>query len=791
MATTFQIVDPDNLTTILFDLNDSTGANNAEWGSLKTHWGVGGTFQLGSPDLDASEFTPTQRDGGDIYHTRAPLVQSSWRQRCNAADYDSLYKGVGRLAQLLRQGGVIKYVPHGSSHTRYIDFEPSSAPALLAGRETELLNVIRQFDTPQGIDIQISRQPFLRGAELDPTVNVLKNSTMLVDQGGTAGWPDDWTIGAVTSYTIDADTNSWQFTISTGTATDVATQDTAAATAAAADVWTFSFWAESDSATAKVRAVIRYLDSGGSALGSESTGTLTTLTSYPQRISVTSSAAPASTDRVRVYIRVDNDDATARVIRVCNAQLEEASSASLFRVGSTLIANDPATTTSNTGGLVLPIFAQGDAPTPAKVSISPVESAAAVLTARVARRSEPIRGKKYLSDYLNTRKVYQLESGSMGTDTSATTDADASPGSGNTIAQTTYSTTATTAKRVTSQVTTKLDSIRGTWDVYVRVKATAASIHKLQLKWSPSTAGAQFSNPEQTIDLTTNGTATSFGYWMVNLGRFYVPEDPAVTLAGVTFEMWSRRTSGSGNLNWDYLTLVPIDEKAGEVSGGGNAAYFQQGSDLTSPPLAITGDPAWTGGSDSGSAIKLDASSDAAGLGPNTGLALGAGAHSVEFDVEPGSEGLAAPTTSECRVVNVTDDSEVASFALTAEGRRTIHISWTGASGKSYQPQVTITTLGSGQTKVWGISVESAIHTGQNEQIATDPITPSAFRRNSSSQVLTTMEVTGDTPVILNPGLNLLWVNLDDVPIAYHNQGENKRDRTATVKVTYSPRYHG
>jgi hypothetical protein len=324
----------------------------------------------------------------------------------------------------------------------------------------------------------------------------------------------------------------------------------------------------------------------------------------------------------------------------------------------------------------------------------------------------------------------------------------------------------------------------------VRVKATAAGVQKLQLKWSPSTSSAQFTCPEQTIDLTTDGTATSFGYWMVNLGRVHIPEDPAVTLAGVTFELWSRRTSGSGSLNWDFLTLVPVDEYAGFVDGGQGASDSQLGKDLTTPGAAITGDPTWTAGTDSYNYIRLTESLDSAGLGPNAGTAWGAGTHVVHFKV-----GTYVPTTAECRVVNITDNTEVASVAL--DGRRateTVEIIFTGTAGKNYQAQVTQTTIGSGggsgPTIIHSISRSSSQSIGQNEQIATDPSTPSAYRRNSSSQVLTTMEVTGDTPVILNPGLNLLWVSMDDVPIAYHSQGENKRDRTATVKVSYSPRYH-
>lgn len=793
MASTFQIVDPDDLTTVLFDLNDSTGTNNAAHGSVKTYWGVGGVFDLGAPKLEPSTFTPTYRDGGDVYYTHAGLVDATWRQRITASSYDNLYKGVGRLAQLLRQGGVIKYVPHGSSNTRYIDFEPSSAPALLGGRDTELLKVLRMFDTPEGLDMTITRQPFLRGSELSSATNVLKNGSLLVDQNDN-GNPDDWTIsGSVSSANIDPTAEAWEFTIATGTATDVATQDSAAASAAPSDVWTFQFEAESDSATAKARAVIRYLDSGGSVLGSESTGTLTTLASYPQILSVTSSAAPASTDRVRVYIRVDNDDATSRVIRVRNAQLEESASASAFRVGSTVVANEPATTTTNSGGLVIPVYVQGDAPTPAKFTYTPVEAAAKVATVRVARRSNSgLRGKKYLTDYLNKRKWFQAESGTMGTDTSTAVDADGSPGSGSSVAQTTYAGTATTAKRVTIAPTTYLDCLRGTFDLWVRVKATASSIHKLQLKWSASTSSAQFSNTEVTLDLSTNGTPTSFGYWWVNLGRVYVPEDTAVSLSGLTFELWSRRTSGSGNLNWDGAAPVFVDEYMGTVEAQDGAGESQIGSDLTTPGAAITGDPAWTAGTDNDEQIFLDAANDSAGLGPNAGVQWGAGTHVVTFNAQA-IVGIGGTLTYKFRVANITDNTEAATYTESPTSTRNAYkvLTFTGTAGKAYQAQAVVTTLtGSTKLSVNSITRQSALTISQNEQLHSNPAIPSTWRRNSSSQVLEVLSVSGDTPVMLQPGLNLLWINADDVPIAYHNQGENKRDRTATVAIAYAPRYH-
>jgi hypothetical protein len=337
VTSVFQIVD-DDLATVLFDLNDATGANNAALGgSLRTYFGLGGGIDLGVPDFQAVRFEPSAGNGGLTLTTRDGFAVTSFRMRVAATSYDKMRLGIGYLSTLMRRGGHVKFVPEGSANTLYFDYEPNAAPALLDGRDLGLFECLRLFDSPRGVLIVLVRQPYLYGDLIDSDANKLTNSTLLADvqlNGRPLQWAWDSTTN-ITAESIHVAQEAYTFAIATSSQRNLQ-QTTPAATCAPSDIWTFSFYAKiaATDANAKARAVVRFKDSGGTNLGSEQAGTLTVLTTSWQRLTVTTSGAPASTDKAQVSLRMENADAASKTVFLRDAQMEEASGASAFRVGT-------------------------------------------------------------------------------------------------------------------------------------------------------------------------------------------------------------------------------------------------------------------------------------------------------------------------------------------------------------------------------------------------------------------------------------------------------------------------
>lgn len=401
MATTLQIVDTDQ-TTVLFDFNDVTGANNANAGSVQTQFGVGGAFALNAPEPEQSIFSPTSSPGGRVVFSRDPLVRSSWRTRIRATSYDNLAAGIGELGRLLAQGGILKYVPNGSANTYYIDFEPSPVPVLFSGTELEINQATVLFDTPQGVTISVLRQPYLRGAELDPALNLLTNATLLIDSGGN-GTPDGWTHDNGTD-SIQATTEA--FRNSHTAAADLIHQDYAVG---GNGTYTVSGYARrvSGSGTGAIRVA--------SVGGTGSTDSASISSSTFQRFTATVTTTGATT-AIRVSLRQGAASGTT-VLEFKNVQLEAGSSASTFRCSAQTIANDP--TTAN-GGRYLPVWIDGDAPTPVKFKAQ-LGASSNLQSMRVASRlSHGTMGNRRLPDLLNRNHFRVASATTKGSITSAT-----------------------------------------------------------------------------------------------------------------------------------------------------------------------------------------------------------------------------------------------------------------------------------------------------------------------------------------------------------------------------------
>jgi hypothetical protein len=655
VAIVLQEVDPDDLSTVLFDYSDQTGANNP--GTVKAYFGVGGTFDLGAPDVSIDN-TDRQGDGRrDVVFSYDDLVASSFSVRFQASSYDNLRTAVGVLQRLLGAEGVMRYVPTGSTTTYYIYRKPSSIPALFSGAELELYKAGAL--TEGTILVEFNRERLMRGATLLASVNKLKNSTLLgfsPSSGGsssTTPFSWDWDSTAnITFGSYGANVNwsqqSYRFAIAT-TGTRNLQQSTGVASAAPGDVWTFSFYVKaSGGALAKAQAVLEFMSSAPAVLATAS-GTLTTLTNGADftRLTITSSAAPASTDRVRVNLRMANGDGTSYTVDFRRAQLEKAASASQYRVG--------VETVSNGGGAwskSMLAYNPGDANALARLSVVPGTSSQTIAY-NLARKSEgqdvnlaeavtPTAASTWRTQAIIVNQT--LYSGTAG-DTSGVPDGSHFTVSPSNLAKTTFTNQESLVRRWRWVNTpTDPEALHGRWDVYVAVRPEVGSDtdtrYRICLHWQAANRNP-VTNVENEISIdATNPTTGQYVPLLLGTVNF----DADAGDATLVLEGWAGRDAGSGSLWWDFVYLLPADEQQTllEVPGfreGDQGKEVWLGSELTSADSG-TNKPAGIvfGATVSGTKVVLDTVNEGAGSPPSTtntgGIVWSAGWHTATASVD-------------------------------------------------------------------------------------------------------------------------------------------------------------
>jgi hypothetical protein len=450
---------------------------------------------------------------------------------------------------------------------------------------------------------------------------------------------------------------------------------------------------------------------------------------------------------------------------------------------SDTVANDPVTDSR-----VFAVTASGDLPTPAKVRVQ-MDSGSAVERVLIGHRAQGAEAAAVMADYLSDTAFAQLDASgrgwtvSLGTGTASSADTDAS--GGNAARITTSLTDLLRRSRLTR--TTKIDSIRGAWDVWWRGKAWGAAKWSVQLRWGPSLADSpEKSEPPVPFDTSVNGTPPAFGYTELKLGRIYIPED--VALGGITLEWWAQRISGSGDLSGDHIWLVPADDNSTVVVPGGSAATVL-GKDLTTPPYKITSDPTWVAGAVTSNVMRLNAVNEGAGSGPNTGTDLSDGLNRSTFKVT----GNNLTATIKLRVVNVTDNTETVALTATLtnySNTLTRVLAANAVAAKFYQAEVVITSYTSGSLDVVTIQNEFVPSLASGESLRTEPGTRYAVDRlDSSGNLAGFLGIEGEIPVMVEPGANHIMLRADEIPLALYEENENKKGRTMTITVSYAPRY--
>jgi len=779
MASTLQVVDVDTESTVLFDLNDPTGANSALYGGISTR--LVADVDFGAPVLSNQEAgAETPRS---VAFNRLARRRMRFRVIMLGTSFDNLRRAVATLSRYLADGACFRWIADGSTDRLFIDADPSTAPALLAGQEASLIEATRFFQTNEGVEIELSTLPYLRGDGLAPTLNRLQNPTALIDTNDD-GTPNSWTKTASGTPTVASATDSLHFVA--GGAAQGLFQGTPAASAAVGQVWTVS--AEVQVASGTVALILDWRTAADATISSVTT---TQGVGGWVRIAATGTA-PATTDHVR--FRIESSGA-ASTFDFRNAQAEQSSSASLFRVAAETLGSDPASTTLP---LLIPVYNPGTAPAPCILDVALPDANTAGVEMDYARLSnEGVMGRNRLADFLNGPNYLQGEttaegwSWAVGTDSSSVADASSGVGlgaSGGNVLRVTHATDPTTSKvRATWTRSTRMDCLRGRWVVIARCKAAAARLYHLQLVWGPGSS-PQYSNDEVDHDATL---PASYVYVPVNLGEIEFPEELSVALGTITLQLWTRLDSGTAaNLDVDALWLIPATDTAAATLPDGSTQTVN-GAALGTPKDLGAADPTWTAPTYAGYApsCNLGVANQGAGWGDNTnGAFQGVGHHVVVFSWNfPIGVGT---FTYKVEVANLTDNVVVTSQTYTGPATPahfTLQQEFDGVAGKAYQPRVVCTVGASLSVVVESITHSVAPTVTQNQRVRTDagslPTRNDVEALDSSGNLLFEMTPT-QVPFWVPPGLSLVWVNeLDAAPQGYvENAATN--GRTFTVSPT-------
>jgi hypothetical protein len=794
VSSLLQIVNPASTGEVWFDLNDPTGVANAEWGSVQT--ALRDNPDWGSAALEAVRFEG-EMPGGETPRTRPALTSATLPVIFKATSYDNLRAGVNRLSFLLEQRTTWRWVGDGSTTILFAVIEPSDKPVLVDGRALSLWDALHNFSHPEGVSLRLVRQPFFLGGELASTDNLLTNSTLLTDQddGGTPdGWAWDVTTN-ITGQTIAAADDAYKFTIAT-TGTRNLQQTTANSTITGSATYTGSVYAKASAAgIARLTAAWQGKDNAGVNQGTEITSTQTTLTTAWQRISGSGAASPSAA-KALVSLRMANAAATSVDVYLHFAQLNAGPLAD-YRVGSQVVSNDPSAT--STQGRAGWLYNAGATWAPFTSEII-ADSGASITEAQMSLRSNRgTPGSARLADWVNTRKYLELNAGTAGTDWSTIADAATSSGTAGSVS---FSTTSSLARRVRRTYTSKLDTMRGEYEVSARVKPSNASAFKLQLQWAPSLSDVGMQElPTVTLDALD---ATTFDYVEVPLGVIQVPRE--TDLAGLAFELWAQRSSGTGTLRADTLCFAPVDETAGTVvmPTRGNHQLWEP-ENMTQVLTRATADTftfVTSTINDNGYQV-LNARYEAVGvpIGSTTagGITLPAGR--VVFRLRWFFGGNDPNFTGVFRVVNTTTATEVVTasktFTETLGNQGTSagsylekKLEFDTVASNTYQPQVYLSNYVAGNVFIIRMEMDFVPYVAANERILIEPETPAVHKLDSTGKLVLPLRHKGQVPVWAPPGLSAFYLVTADSPIDGIDHPRTTLTRAPTVRTYHSPRFY-
>lgn len=773
---TLQWVDESDLTTVLFDCNDDTGVNNER--GLKTFTR---NLRLGQVDPEIARHAPADSPGGFTAFSRDGLVQMSWRQGViEGQSFDQIAAGIGVLQRMVRRGGVLRWIPEGSADTTYIDAEPSSPPGLFVD-EADAFRALTSKQYLEGLEVDVMRQPYLRGAQLAASVNVLLNATMLRDSDAN-GTPDGWTLINGT-HTIDVATASLQ--ISHGAAVDLINQDF---TASAGTTFTASIEGivVSGTRTARLQLVSR---PSGAVVGTVDI----TATAWGTRVSCTGTIAGGDTS-MRVKLAYAGGSGTT-VIRTRNAQMQTGSVAGPFRTGVDLVAMDPAATGM---AKLIPVFNPWPAWAALELDLAFPDSGTAISDVLLGLMSdEGVPGARSLVDFLNGPFYAQAEASgngwtvALGTNVSAQAVGALASGSGSDVARINHATDpGKFSKKITWTRTTRLDGLRGEFDVWARVKPQGAEIFYPRLRWGPDDTTPPTFTLSDGAPLDATG-ASSHEWVPWKLGRIRLPLEQTVTLGTLKMELWTKTSGTDQDLDVDYIFLLPADQQAHLTAPERSSSERWLGRELATP---VTSPGAGSAGVVIGDDLFFNTSGDNAGTPPAGGAINETGRHICEFALTGGQSTLAR--TVKLNIRNVTDSVDTISKTVTLPeryGKKVYRLKFDAVAGKTYQAQVDDPTniTGPDETNVSTRWIRDSYRgaVSQNERLRSDPRRAIVERLASGGAVRAPFGAS-KVPFWIPPGSSLLAVWALDLELPAYDVPTSVLARTVTVSPNLTPMRH-
>lgn len=221
-----------------------------------------------------------------------------------------------------------------------------------------------------------------------------------------------------------------------------------------------------------------------------------------------------------------------------------------------VVTNDPATGTNKAQFDVTGVT--GDVETPAFLLMDLGAGASAGTT------YAPIVTVRRWGTPANITPYVQAESATLGTNTTSTVVAGTSAGS---VARVSFATSNTLISRVSTAIPYQTGSpvvdARGTYRVFVRLRAAAANIYSLRFVVTAFFGGATIVTGDTVTFSPPDGN-----FYLVDLGLIQLPigSSPAgegyaaaKTVQSVTLQVQAMRVSGTAQLDVDYLASLPAD----------------------------------------------------------------------------------------------------------------------------------------------------------------------------------------------------------------------------------------
>lgn len=123
-----------------------------------------GSLDLGGAALE-QEWVHSYGVGGILVSSFAPESELRANLMTRSDSYDNIAAAVLALARAMAAGGVIVWQPANATTAVFIDYYPSSIPALLRGQDRAMHKIIELLMDPDGFPIAIKRHPYARRPE--------------------------------------------------------------------------------------------------------------------------------------------------------------------------------------------------------------------------------------------------------------------------------------------------------------------------------------------------------------------------------------------------------------------------------------------------------------------------------------------------------------------------------------------------------------------------------------------------------------------------------------------------